>query len=102
MSHRFKLCLQKKCLLLGRILHEWRMMHCIKWQYRPDHKQIAMPFSPIFADAVLPQAFVFSLGHSCQARCYPRSPPKNLSPRATAPQTLNRSIRHTMLKAAGV
>lgn len=28
--------------------------------------------------------------------------PKNLRPRATAPQTLNRSIRHTMLKAAGV
>ena len=59
-------------------------------------------FSPIFDDAVLPRAFVFSLGHSCQARCYPRSPPKNLRPRAAAPQTLNRSIRHTMLRAAGV
>lgn len=59
-------------------------------------------FSPIFDDAVLPQAFVSGLGRSCQARCYPRSPPKNLRPRAAAPQTLNRSIRHTMLRAAGV
>ncbi|KAM7407101.1 hypothetical protein PAMA_003028 [Pampus argenteus] len=43
-------------------------MQQIRHQYRPDHKQIAMPFSPIFDDAVLPQAFVFGLGHSCQAR----------------------------------
>ena len=36
------------------------------------------------------------------ARCSPRSPPQNLPPRANAPQTLNRSIRHTVLEAAGV
>ena len=77
-------------------------MHWIRRQYRPDHKQTAMPFSPVFDDAVLPQAFVSSLGHSCQARCYPHSPPKNLRPRAAAHQTLNRSIRHTVLGAAGV
>lgn len=77
-------------------------VHWIRQRYRPDHKQIGTPFSPIFDDAVLPQAFVSCLGHSCQTRCYPRSPPKNLRPRAAAPQTLNRSIRHTMLRAAGV
>lgn len=89
--------------------YEWYHVHREKWtfdqirqRYRPDHKQITMAFSPIFDDAVLPQAFVSSLGHSCRVRCYPRSPPKNLRPRATAPQTLNRSIRHTMLRAAGV
>ena len=82
--------------------HEEWTMQWIRQQYRPDHKQIVMPFSPIFDDAVLPQAFVSGLGRSCQARCYPRSPPKNLRPRAAAPQTLNRSIRHTMLRAAGV
>lgn len=76
------------------------MMDKIRWQN--DHKQIAVPFSPILADAVLPQAFVLRLGHSCQARCYPCSPPENLRPRATARQTLNRSIRHTVLRAAGV
>lgn len=85
-----------------RFHHEDWTMQWIRQQYRPDHKQIVMPFSPIFDDAVLPQAFVSGLGRSCQARCYPRSPPKNLRPRAAAPQTLNRSIRHTMLRAAGV
>lgn len=90
------------CLLLDHVHHQTWTKHWIRWQHRQDHKQIVMPFSPVFGDAVLPQAFVSCLGHSCQTRCYPCSPPKNLRPRATAPQTLNRSIRHTMLRAAGV
>lgn len=61
--------------------------HRIRRRYWTDHKQIAMPFSPIFDDAVLPQAFVSSLGHSCQTRCYPRSPPKK--PQATRRCTPN-------------
>lgn len=80
----------------------WKVDPALRWQYRQDCKQIAMAFSLIFDDAVLPSPFVFCLGHSCHTRCYPCSPPKNLRPRATAPQTLNRSIRHTVLRAAGV
>lgn len=98
-SFQFRLA---SCLLFDPIHHEKWTLQWIRWQHRQVHKQIAMPFSPVFDDAVLPQAFVSSLGHSCQTRCCPHSPPKNLRPRATAPQTLNRSIRHTMLKAAGV
>lgn len=41
-------------------------------------------------------------GTAVGQRCYPRSPPKNHRPCTTAPQILNRSIRHTMLRAAGV
>lgn len=32
----------------------WKVDSALRWQYRQDHKQIAMAFSPIFDDAVLP------------------------------------------------
>lgn len=73
------------CFSFDPIQHEKWNLPWIGRQRRQDHKQIAMAFSPVFDDAVLPQAFVSRLGHSCQTRCYPRSPPKNLRPRATAP-----------------
>lgn len=41
-------------------------------------------------------------GTAVGQRCYPRSSPKNHRPCTAAPQTLNRSIRHTKLRAAGV
>lgn len=104
MSSQFKLASRERCLLLGRIHREKRAVLYAESDggMGETTSKLPMPFSPIFDDAVLPQAFVSGLGHSCQTRCYPRSPPKNLRPRAAAPQTLNRSIRHTMLRAAGV
>lgn len=88
----------------------WRLCR-IRWRRRPEpranRRAFFFFFCLIFDDAALPLAFVSSFGgRSCWgARCYPRFPsPKkeNLRPRAAAPQTLNRSIRHTVLVAAGV